>query len=224
VFVPKSKEAVDDEFSLKQLGIIRVAHMIITFTMGWPLYLAFNVASRPYPAWANHFNPYSPIFAPKERFEVLLSDLGLAAVLVGLFFLGESFGFVWLVKLYVIPYLYVNFWLVLITFLQHTHPALPHYLDEEWDWLRGALSTVDRDFGFLNVIFHHITDTHVAHHLFSKMPHYHASEATKAVREVIGCYYQKDPRPIYLALWQDWRACRYVAPDAVGQGVLWYRS
>lgn len=143
--------------------------MILTFTMGWPLYLIFNVASRPYPSWANHFNPYSPIFQPSERFGVLLSDLGLAVVLSGLGMLGNTFGWVWLFKTYGIPYLIVNFWLVLITFLQHTNPRLPHYHDDEWDWLRGALSTVDRDYGFLNTIFHHITDTHVVHHLFSKV-------------------------------------------------------
>jgi fatty acid desaturase len=34
--------------------------------------------------------------------------------------------------------------LVTITFLQHTHPNLPHYEDEEWEWVRGALATVDR--------------------------------------------------------------------------------
>lgn len=64
----------------------------------------------------------------------------------------------------------------MITLLQHTHPKLPHYNDKEWDWLRGALATVDRSFGFLDFFFHHIADTHVAHHLFSNMPHYHAEE------------------------------------------------
>ena len=38
----------------------------------------------------------------------------------------------------------------------------------------------------LNKVFHHITDTHVAHHLFSTMPHYHAMEATKAIKPVLG--------------------------------------
>ena len=52
---------------------------------------------------------------------------------------------------------------------------LPHYSDDEWDWLRGALATVDRSYGrLLNTLHHHIADTHVAHHLFSSMPHYHA--------------------------------------------------
>ena len=169
VFVPKAKPSVVDDISLDQLAVVRALHLGLTLTVGWPLYLAFNAAGRPYPKWANHFNPYSPVFLPKERIEVLMSDVGLAIVMGGLWLLGRSFGWVWLTKTYVVPYLIVNFWLVLITFLQHTHPGLPHYTNDEWTWLKGALSTVDRDYGFLNVVFHHITDTHVAHHLFSKV-------------------------------------------------------
>ncbi len=96
------------------------------------------------------------------------SDLGLAAAGALLFQLGRSFGLAWLVKSYLVPYLVVNFWLVLITLLQHTHPALPHYTDAEWDWMRGALATVDRSYGFLDHFFHHIADTHVCHHIFSE--------------------------------------------------------
>ncbi len=58
----------------------------------------------------------------------------------------------------------------MITLLQHTHRSLPHYEDAEWDWLRGALATVDRSYGWLNYFHHHIADTHVAHHLFSQVP------------------------------------------------------
>ena len=83
-----------------------------------------------------------------------------------------------LLQVYSIPYLVVNNWLVMITLLQHTHPKLAHYDDEEWDWLRGALATVDRSFGFLDYFFHHIADTHVCHHLFSTIPHYHAEEVS----------------------------------------------
>jgi hypothetical protein len=80
---------------------------------------------------------------------IVLSDLGLAAVVYGLYHAGLTLGWAWLVKSYVVPYLIVNFWLVTITFLQHTHPNLPHYEDEEWDWLRGALATVDRRYACL---------------------------------------------------------------------------
>ena len=77
-------------------------------------------------------------------------------------------------QVYVVPYLMVNAWLVMITLLQHTHPSLPHYTADGWDWLRGALATCDRSFGFLDTFHHHIADTHVLHHLFSVIPHYHA--------------------------------------------------
>ncbi len=76
--------------------------------------------------------------------QVVISDVALVGVVFGLYQLKLAFGTGWLVKTYVIPYLWVNFWLVMITFLQHTHPSLPHYEDAEWDWLRGALTTVDR--------------------------------------------------------------------------------
>lgn len=58
-------------------------------------------------------------------------------------------------------------------------------MSQEWQWLRGALCTVDRSFGpLLDHTFHHIVDTHVCHHLFSTMPFYHAQEATQAFRKV----------------------------------------
>jgi fatty acid desaturase len=60
-------------------------------------------------------------------------------------------------------------------YLQHTATYIPHYRAAEFSWLRGALSTVDRTFGWpIDQILHHITDTHVVHHLFHTMPFYHA--------------------------------------------------
>jgi len=55
--------------------------------------------------------------------------------------------------------------------------------------MRGALLTVDRDYGMLNLVFHHITDNHVTHHLFSIIPHYRAGEATRAIKPILGNYY-----------------------------------
>lgn len=156
--------------------------------------------------------------------QVAVSDLALVAVMGGLYSLAQSFGWAWLLKSYIIPYLIVNLWLVLITLMQHTHPNLPHYNGKEWDWLRGALATVDRSYGFLDVIFHHITDTHVCHHLFSTMPHYHAEEAGKAIQPILGKYYKRDNRNVFVALWQDWNSVHYVAPDEAGSGVFWFTN
>lgn len=225
VFVPLVKDAdYDNSKSLWHFSFYRAGHLLLSFTAGWPLYLMFNVSGRRYDRFANHFDPYSPIFTKKERVEVLVSDVALIAVISGLMCLARFVGGLALLKLYVIPILVVNFWLVMITLLQHTHPNLPHYDDEEWEWLRGALCTVDRNYGFLNTVFHNITDTHVVHHLFSQMPHYHALEATKAVRGVLGDYYVYDSRNIWYALWSDFRKCEYVAPDKKDSHIFWFKS
>ena len=44
--------------------------------------------------------------------------------------------------------------------------------------MRGGLSTIDRDYGMFNKI-HHDIGTHVVHHLFPQIPHYHLTEATE---------------------------------------------
>lgn len=57
-----------------------------------------------------------------------------------------------------------------------------------------------------------------------QMPHYHAQEASKAIKEVLGDYYMFDSRNVYRALWEDWKVCQYVAPDTASSGILWFRS
>lgn len=112
---------------------------------------------------------------------------------------------------YFVPYLVTNYHLVLITYLQHTDVFVPHFRGKEWNWLRGALCTVDRSFGVvLDHCFHHIADTHVCHHLFSKIPFYHAEEATQAIKKVIGPYYLRDETLIAKALWRSYYCCQYV--------------
>lgn len=77
----------------------------------------------------------------------------------------------------------VNHWLVLITFLQHTDPLLPHYRASEFTFSRGALATLDRNLlgdcgrvmGWIGAhATNGISETHVLHHVSSKIPHYNA--------------------------------------------------
>jgi hypothetical protein len=85
------------------------------------------------------------------------------------------------------------------------------YREGEWSFVRGALCTIDRNFGaFLNVAFHHISDTHVVHHLFSNLPHYHAEEATKHIKQVLGPYYRYSDQNVFKSLWRSSRDCLYV--------------
>jgi len=226
-FVPQLREHAEENMFIdifRLNAVTRFISLSLVLTFGFPLYLLMNLGGHKYNGWPNHYNPWSPVFLPKERFEVLLSDIGLAGVIYGLYLVGKSFGFAVVMKTYIVPYFVVHAWLVLITFLHHSHPSCPHYNDKEWTWLKGALSTIDRSFGFLNIIFHRITDTHVLHHLFSQIPHYHALEATEAIKPVIGDYYKSDERHLLRALWEDFRDTKYVAPDKAGDGVLWYRG
>lgn len=226
VFVPKQKSQMAwfSPYLNNPLG--RLITVTITLTLGWPLYLLFNVSGRPYDRFACHYDPYGPIYSDRERLQIFISDAGVLAVSFGLYRMALAKGLAWVLSVYGVPLLIVNGFLVLITYLQHTHPSLPHYDSTEWDWLRGALATVDRDYGILNKVFHNITDTHVAHHLFSTMPHYNAMEATKAIKPILGEYYQFDGTPFYQALWREAKECLYVAPDegAPTKGVYWYQN
>ena len=89
-------------------------------------------------------------------------------------------------------------------------------------WLRGALCTVDRSFGrLMDRTLHHITDTHVCHHLFSKMPFYHAEEATVHIKRVLGPYYLKDDTPILHALWRSYSACQFIEDEG---DIVFYKN
>ncbi|CAN6558902.1 unnamed protein product [Malus baccata var. baccata] len=229
VFVPKPKSKIPfyNKYFNNPPG--RILSILVTLTLGWPLYLAFNASGRDYDRFACHYDPKGPIFSTRERLQIYVSDLGIVAVTYVLYRIAMAKGFVWLTCIYGVPLVVVNGFLVLITYLHHTHSSLPHYDASEWDWLRGALSTVDRDFGVLNKVFHNITDSHVVHHLFSTMPHYHAVEATEAVKPVLGEYYSFDGTPVYKALWREAKECLYVGPDdedngGAKKGVFWYKN
>ena len=68
--------------------------------------------------------------------------------------------------------------------------------------------SIDRPYGrIIDTLHHRIGSTHVAHHLFSRLPHYHAAEATIAIREAFPDSYRFDPTPIPLALWRVGTDC-----------------
>ena len=219
VFVPCTRT---EEKNLNALsGFRNTLTLLKLFLFGWPAYLFFHVTGRKYHTHTDHFNPKSPIFSGKDLKAVLISDIALVAWISFLGYLAYENSGTWLLQVYIIPYLIVNFWLVFITDLQHSDAAVPHYRGNQWNWLKGALCTVDRDYGLLNYVFHHIGDTHVAHHLFSCMPHYHAVEATRCLKTVLGEFYYKDDTPIFKAMWLIGKYCRYV--DSSSDNVLWFK-
>lgn len=180
----------------------------IALLFAYPLYLFKRSPAR---EGASHFNPYSALFKPSERLGVTISAV-LWLVMVGfLGFLTYQHGWLFLLKYYLAPYIVFVVWLDLVTYLHHTEPDVPWYRGDEWYFLKGALSTVDRDYGLINPI-HHDIGTHVAHHIFLSMPHYHLQTATAAIKPILGEHYRKSEQPIWRAFINSYLNCHFV-PD-----------
>ncbi|MEM0979485.1 MAG: fatty acid desaturase [Cyanobacteria bacterium P01_H01_bin.58] len=176
--------------------------------LAYPIYLFKRSPGRK----GSHFLPDSPLFRPSERNDVLTSTFMLILMLVGLGFVAYQWGWVALVKYYVGPYIVFVMWLDLVTYLHHTEADIPWYRGADWYYLKGALSTIDRDYGLINSI-HHDIGTHVAHHIFSNMPHYHLKEATEAIKPILGDYYRVTKEPIWKSFWRSYNACHFVTDE-----------
>lgn len=258
VFVPKRRERyasavgrMAHELSelMEDSPIMTAWYLLQQQLGGWIWYLVTNVSGHNYHErqregrgkgkkngfWngVNHFNPSSPLYESKDEKLIWLSDLGLLITGSVLVWLGQRFGwsnvFVW----YFAPYLWVNHWLVAITYLQHTDPTLPHYEAETWNFIRGAAATIDREFGFIGRhLFHGIIETHVLHHYVSTIPFYHADEATEAIKPIMGKHYrvsdQRGSLGFLRSLWISARTCQWVEPNqgaqGEGKGVLFYQN
>ncbi|KAL8539186.1 hypothetical protein ACS0TY_000984 [Phlomoides rotata] len=151
----------------------------LRFTLPFPM-LAYPIYlwSRSPGKTGSHFHPDSDLFLPNERKDVITSTVcwsTMVAILAGLSFVMGPFQ---LLKLYGIPYLGFVMWLDVVTYLHHHghEDKLPWYRGKEWSYLRGGLTTLDRDYGWINNI-HHDIGTHVIHHLFPQIPHYNLIEA-----------------------------------------------
>lgn len=174
---------------------------------GYPVYLFNRTPGKQ----GNHFNPSSPLFKPSDKWDVIVSTISCVLMVGLLGFLTYEWGVMWLVKYYLVPYVVFVMWLGLVTYLHHTDPDIPWYRGKDWYFLKGALSTIDHDYGLINNIHHNI-GTHVVHHLFSSIPHYHLQTASEAIKPILGDYYRKSERPIWQAFWRSQKTC-YVVQD-----------
>ncbi|KLO14847.1 delta-12 fatty acid desaturase [Schizopora paradoxa] len=201
--------------------------------LGWPLYVLFNRSGqKSYPKGTTHFVPGQPLFKPHEFSQIIISVVGVALWVAGLAYWVHARGFADMFLTYFIPYLWVNHWLVLITFLQHTDPLLPHYRPPEFTFARGALSTLDRNLlGEAGKIMawigaattHGISETHVVHHVHSKIPHYNAWEATDALRARLaraGIHLEGKPGG-WLEMYRVYRQCKFVEDDG---NILFFKN
>lgn len=213
VFCPSTRSDWGNEM-LRETPVAQWFGIFKMLVFGWwPGYLIFNATG---PAKyrgkdASHLSPTAAFVEKKDYWLVVQSDIALFIAFGALVYAIHTFGFQTVCAYYLIPEMIVNLHLVLITYLQHTDVFMPHFRNKEWNWLRGALCTVDREYGYLfDIAVHHITDTHVCHHLFSTMPFYNAQLATKHIKEVLGPYYLKDNTPVVHALYRAFSTCQFV--------------
>jgi len=165
-FLSKNHERTEEQESklhdlIEETPLASMYVFIRQQTLGWLGYLTLNLTGQKYPKlskWSvNHFNPKSPLFSELHYNKILLSDAGVALTIIALALASRKWSFLTVVRYYFVPYFWVNHWLVLITYIQHTDPALPHYREGAWTFQRGAAATMDRDFGFIGqYLFHDI--------------------------------------------------------------------
>ncbi|KAM7206559.1 Fatty acid desaturase domain containing protein [Naviculisporaceae sp. PSN 640] len=245
VFAPSTREEYIrstlgkdvDPVTVHELGedtpLYTLGQCLVHQLLGWPLYLLYNVSGvtgqRGFPYYSHFwFGESSKLFKRHELWWVFVSDLGLAGMCGLLWWAVRTWG-VWNVAvMYGVPYLWVNHWLVVITYLQHTDGKLAYFAHPQWTFARGASATIDRDFGFTDRhFFHNIIGTHVLHHLVSTIPFYHAQEATEAIKKVMGKHYHADTEtPLLTAFWKNQRDCKFVEETVgmEGSGIYMFRN
>ncbi|KAK8011214.1 hypothetical protein PG990_010179 [Apiospora arundinis] len=213
---------IDIDHMVEDAPIVVLLRIVFQQLIGWPWYLITHITAGPNSSpkksrgwWDNsHFLPDSSLFRPSEFWNIVISDLAISAMAVVLYALFQRYGIWTMAWTYLLPLMWVNHWVVMITYLHHTSPVLPKYMPESWTYLRGALATVDRDPGpVMRYMFHHIVDLHVVHHLFPRIPHYHAQEATNAIRPLLGDYYHVDKSSWWGALYIAFTQCQWVEAD-----------
>ena len=189
-------------------GIISLFNHLI---IGWQLYLFFGATGgEDYNSPTSHFwNRTNPakgkraLFPRSFRKWMVRSNLGLLAMIGLLIVAACQYSAARVLCLYGLPYMVINMWLTIYTWLQHTDRNIPHFSNETWSWSKGALQTVDRPYGpVLNLLHHGIGSTHVCHHINSSIPHYNAWRGTALLRQRFPELVRYDPTPIHQALWR----------------------
>ncbi|KZT32610.1 hypothetical protein SISSUDRAFT_1037631 [Sistotremastrum suecicum HHB10207 ss-3] len=221
--IPRHEDTMEYSDFFEDAPFFTLGKLILRQQIG---YLAFLIdlrtTSPKTESLVCHFLPSSTMFRHRYK-DVVLSDMGILVMGGLLFYATQSFGIIWLIKTYGIPWVALNNWIVLITYLHHTAPEIPYYRGKAWNFQRGALSTVDRNpLGRLGQCF--FLDAghfHVVHHLFPQIPWYHLEEATNHLKAFIGDYYVYSDEPILKALWRSFTECQFVEDEGE---VLFYRN
>lgn len=167
----------------------------------------------------NHFDPREDFFK-RHRKPIMLS---LVMVIVMLCLLGvaaamSSLKFV--AFLYFMPWLVFHLWIYFVTYLQHINDKNFWFYGEDWHFLKGAMQTVDYDFGkfvgpIINFFHHNIERYHFVHHLNPSIPHYGLKAAHGAIYEKVAEVYRLERKPFRNFIQFKYRRDLFVVEDKV---------
>jgi len=193
--------------------IIRFKCILFLF----PLYLLFLRNDH----FATHYLPNPHLFKKNEYPQVILSSLCCLVMFIILCIVGYLKGLTFLVYFYILPYLVFSMWISFVTYMQHTDLRIPWYPTANWSSLKGAFSSIDRNYGFFDAIQHNTGNYHVIHHLFPGIPHYHLKTARHSIFDYVKDQYLIDDQPVLLSFLKSFQNC-IVIPN--GQLVAYYQN
>ncbi len=134
-----------------------------------------------------------------HRISTILSLLVVVVSIALQLYAIKIFGILPVILYYYLPLLVATTLLVCITFLQHSDENLVWYADHNWNFVKGALMSVDRDYGLIHGLTNHV-GTHQIHHLISSIPHYNLVEATYHFRLRYPELYLQRTDSVFMAL------------------------
>jgi fatty acid desaturase len=141
-----------------------VLNLVGRTSVGWPAYLLVNATGshveadcedKPLalvPSWKSlfldhsHFVPWSKVLPRRNWRAHLLSQVCWAGCACVLLWAARVHGIEAVLFWYGGPVLVVGIWIIGYTWLQHTHPDVPHYGPETHQFLVAAMCTVDRPY------------------------------------------------------------------------------
>ncbi|KAF8888760.1 hypothetical protein BD779DRAFT_1672098 [Infundibulicybe gibba] len=198
--IPEHHDGLDYEELLGDTPIYTLYMLIRQQVLAFPAYLLFNVSGqKTYPKWTNHFD------RPTQR--CIMSNLGIAAMVWGVSYSSSIWGASEVTKFYGIPWLCVSHWFIMITYLHHTDPVMPHYRGKEWNFQRGAAATVDRPvLGWQGRFLLTMLPTST----LSTTPRTRSHPTLESIHRD---HYVTSDVPAFKALWENYNKCQFVEDE-----------
>ncbi|KAG6827400.1 hypothetical protein H0H92_011928 [Tricholoma furcatifolium] len=221
----KSAHVANYHDVFEETPIYTLIRMLVMLLLGLQTYLLTNVMGSPrHSTGTSHFLPSSSLFKPRERNNIILSNLGITFMVFILYLWTQEVGFHYFIKLYFVPYIIMtlklllqltNNWVIMFTYIQHSDPAIPHYRNKGWTFLRGALSTVDRPFlGWIGHNQPYVTEA--IKNVLKDDYNYDSTNTLRAMyRSFTQCCFVEDDGDIVFYKNKDGKAARVLKSDAV---------